>query len=206
MPSAGARTAWPTAEEMSTALCVPGFAGERIGAAAEAVGQDAADRRDRRSRGEELRLRDELLFEDGEIAARGGASGSPSCRRRRGTGCRRVSSLRSAADAALARFVERGDAGDDGQLAGAVFDGVSWSRSDSTDLLNCSLAVCSSLFSRRSLESSWVWEREVKYWTEKNVERQSDEVTRETSEKSRRWDTFNFRNLARACGTKMIVE
>jgi hypothetical protein len=46
----------------------------------------------------------------------------------------------------------------------------------------------------------------VKYCTEKNVERQREEVTREISEKKRRCDTFNFRNLARACGTKMIVE
>jgi hypothetical protein len=56
------------------------------------------------------------------------------------------------------------------------------------------------------LLSSWVCDREVKYWMEKNVDRQRDEVTTEMSEKSRRWDTFNFRNLARACGTKMIVE
>jgi hypothetical protein len=56
------------------------------------------------------------------------------------------------------------------------------------------------------LLSSWVCEREVKYWTEKKVERQSDDVTTETSEKSRRCDTFNFRNFARAWGTKMIVE
>ena len=47
---------------------------------------------------------------------------------------------------------------------------------------------------------------EVKYWTEKKVDRQSDEVKTETSEKSSRCDTFNLRNLARACGTKMIVE
>jgi hypothetical protein len=79
-------------------------------------------------------------------------------------------------------------------------------RSASTDLLNCSLAVCNSLFSWRSLLNSWVCDSEVKYWTEKNVERQSDEVTIETSEKSRRCDTFNFRNFARAWGTKMIVE
>jgi hypothetical protein len=46
----------------------------------------------------------------------------------------------------------------------------------------------------------------VKYWTEKNVDRQREEVTRETREMSSRWDTFNFRNFARACGTKMIVE
>jgi hypothetical protein len=46
----------------------------------------------------------------------------------------------------------------------------------------------------------------VKYCTEKNVDRHSDEVTSETIEKSSRCDTFNFRNLARACGTKMIVE
>src|SRR5437773_10338149 len=83
---------------------------------------------------------------------------------------------------------------------------TSWPRSDSTDLLNCSLAVCSSLFSVRSLVSSWVWEREVKYWTEKNVDRQREEVTKETREMRSRWDTFNFRNFARACGTKMIVE
>src|SRR6185369_14074208 len=82
----------------------------------------------------------------------------------------------------------------------------SWVRSDSTDLLNCSLAVWSSRFSRRSFDSSWVWESDVKYWTEKKVDRQSDEVTRETIEKRSRWDTFNLRNFARACGTKMIVE
>src|SRR6185436_8624196 len=79
-------------------------------------------------------------------------------------------------------------------------------RSDSTDLLNCSFAVWRSRFSWRSFESSCVWERDVKYWTEKNVDRQSDEVTRERMEKRSRCDTFNFRNLARACGTKMIVE
>jgi hypothetical protein len=68
------------------------------------------------------------------------------------------------------------------------------------------LAACSSLFSRRSFDSSCVWESEVKYWTEKNVERQREEVTSEMIEKSRRCETFNFLNLARACGTKMIVE
>jgi hypothetical protein len=68
------------------------------------------------------------------------------------------------------------------------------------------LALWRSLFSRRSFESSCVCEREVKYWTEKNVERLREEVTMEINEKSRRCDTFNFRNLARACGTKMIVE
>jgi hypothetical protein len=62
------------------------------------------------------------------------------------------------------------------------------------------------LFSRRSFESSCVWESDVKYWTEKNVDRQREEVTIEINEKSRRCETFNFRNLARACGTKMIVE
>src|SRR5437867_7466326 len=77
---------------------------------------------------------------------------------------------------------------------------------DSTDLLNCSLALCRSRFSRRSFESSCVCEREVKYCTEKKVERQSEEVTMETRENSSRCDTFNFRNLARACGTNMIVE
>jgi len=46
----------------------------------------------------------------------------------------------------------------------------------------------------------------VKYWTEKKVDRQSEDVTSETIEKSRRCETFNFRNFARACGTKMIVE
>src|SRR3954447_7892046 len=83
-----------------------------------------------------------------------------------------------------------------------------WScpRSDSTDLLNCSFALCSSRFSCCSFESSCVWDREVKYWTEKKADRQRDEVTSERTEKSRRWDTFNLRNLARACGTKMIVE
>src|SRR5579872_4674951 len=79
-------------------------------------------------------------------------------------------------------------------------------RSDSTDLLNCSFALCSSRFSRRSFESSCVCERDVKYWTEKNVERQREEVTTETSENRSLCDTFNLRNLARACGTKMIVE
>src|SRR6478672_11518647 len=79
-------------------------------------------------------------------------------------------------------------------------------RSDSTDLLNCSLADCRSRFSLCSLDSSCVCDSEVKYWTEKNVERQSDDVMIETTEKRRRWDTFNFRNFARACGTKMIVE
>ena len=79
-------------------------------------------------------------------------------------------------------------------------------RSDSTDLLNCSLALWRSLFSLRSFVSSWVWEREVKYWTEKNVERQREEVTKETREMRSRWDTFNFRNFARACGTKMMAE
>jgi hypothetical protein len=54
--------------------------------------------------------------------------------------------------------------------------------------------------------SSWVCESDVKYWTEKNVEKQREDVTIDTKEKRRRWDTFNFRNLARACGTKMIVE
>ena len=54
--------------------------------------------------------------------------------------------------------------------------------------------------------SSCVWESDVKYWMEKNVERQSEELTTDTSENSSRCDTFNFRNLARACGTKMIVE
>jgi hypothetical protein len=46
----------------------------------------------------------------------------------------------------------------------------------------------------------------VKYWTEKNVERQSEEVTTDRSENRNLCDTFNLRNLARACGTKMIVE
>ena len=63
---------------------------------------------------------------------------------------------------------------------------VSWLRSDSTDLPNCSFAVCSSLFSRRSFESSCVWERDVNYWNDKNVERQSEEETIEIIEKSRR--------------------
>src|SRR6267142_957936 len=83
-----------------------------------------------------------------------------------------------------------------------------WScvRSDSTDLLNCSFADCSSRFSRRSFDSSCVCDRDVKYWIEKNVDRQREEVTIEIREKNRRCETFNFRNLARACGTKMIVE
>ena len=57
-----------------------------------------------------------------------------------------------------------------------------------------------------SLFSSCVCEIAVKYWTEKNVDRQSEDVRSETIEKSRRCETFNFRNFARACGTKMIVE
>src|SRR5260370_94957 len=83
---------------------------------------------------------------------------------------------------------------------------TSWPRSDSTDLLNCSLAVCSSRLSVRSLVSSWVWESDVKYWTEKKVERQREEVRSELRRRRTRCDTFNFRDLARACGTKMIVE
>ncbi len=82
----------------------------------------------------------------------------------------------------------------------------SWVRSDSTDLLNDSLAVWSSRFSVRSFVSSCVWERAVKYWTEKKADRQSDEVSSEKREKSSLCDTFNLRDLARACGTKMIVE
>jgi hypothetical protein len=46
----------------------------------------------------------------------------------------------------------------------------------------------------------------VKYWIEKKVDRQREELTIEIREKKRRCETFNFRNLARACGTKMIVE
>ena len=46
----------------------------------------------------------------------------------------------------------------------------------------------------------------MKYWIEKNVDRQREEVTTEIREKKRRCETFNFRNLALACGTKMIVE
>src|ERR1043165_10066199 len=89
-----------------------------------------------------------------------------------------------------------------------VWSSTEWScvRSDSTDLLNCSLALWRSLFSRRSFVSSWVWEREVKYWTEKKADRQREEGTREKAPMRRRWDTFNFRNFAPACGTKMIVE
>src|SRR5438067_3231731 len=89
-----------------------------------------------------------------------------------------------------------------------VLSSTLWScvRSDSTDLLNCSLADWSDLFSLRRRVSSCVCESEVKYWTEKNVDRQREVETSETSEKRRRWDTFNFLNLARACGTKMIVE
>src|SRR5258706_11557148 len=83
---------------------------------------------------------------------------------------------------------------------------TSWPRSDSTDLLNCSLAVCSSLFSVRSLVSSWVWEREVKYWTEKKVDRQREEVSSELRRSKTRCDTFDFRDLALACGTMMTVE
>src|SRR5258708_21325712 len=54
----------------------------------------------------------------------------------------------------------------------------SWVRRDSTDLLNCSFAVWSLPFSLRSFVSSCVWERAVKYWTEKKVDRQSDEASR----------------------------
>src|SRR5712692_11463786 len=79
-------------------------------------------------------------------------------------------------------------------------------RSDSTDLLNCSLADCSSRFSRCRFDNSCVCDNDVKYCTEKKVDRQSEEVTIEMREKNRRCETFNFRNLARACGTKIIVE
>src|SRR5207244_11715582 len=43
------------------------LAGEWIGAAAEAVGEDAVHRRDRRRRAEELRLGHELLLQHGEV-------------------------------------------------------------------------------------------------------------------------------------------
>ena len=205
MPSAGARTAWPTAEEMSTALCVPVLAGERIGAAAEAVGEDAAHRGDRRRGGEQLRLRHELLFEHREVASR-------RCERKlilstsSRYGLPESSVGRSAADAALARLVERRDAGDDGQLAGAVFHRVELAAERFDRLAELLVGALELPVFALEFDSSCVWESEVKYWTEKNVERQSEEVTSETIEKSRRCDTFNFRNLARACGTKMIVE
>ena len=123
MPSAGARTAWPTAEEMSIGVVRARLAGERIGAAAEAVGQDAANRRDRRRRGEELRLRDELLLEDREIAL-------DAVRAERHLvdviAIRVVAEVgrAKAADAALGAVIEAADAGVDGQFAGAVFNGV----------------------------------------------------------------------------------
>src|SRR5260221_5738144 len=81
----------------------------------------------------------------------------------------------------------------------------SWVRRDSTDLLNCSFAVWSLPFSLRSFVNSCVWERAVKYWTEKKVDRQSDEVSSEAREMSRRMDTFNFLDFARAGGANVYV-
>src|SRR5207253_3906802 len=97
----------------------PLLARERVGAAAEAVGEDPADGGDRRRRGEELIAGDELLLEHGEVAVEmAGAEGH--LVEIVAEGVLAEGGGAGAADAALAGFVERADAGDDGQLARAV--------------------------------------------------------------------------------------
>ena len=67
MPSAGARTGLADGGGDVDRVVLCRLAGEGIGAAAEAVGEDAAHGRDGRGRGEELRLRGELLLQDAEV-------------------------------------------------------------------------------------------------------------------------------------------
>ena len=97
------------------------LAGERIGSAAEAVGEDAVHRRDRRRGAEELRLRYELLLEHGEVFV-----DLPRAERHLVdvVAIRILAEVRGTqtAHAALAGFIEAADAGHDGELVRAIFD------------------------------------------------------------------------------------
>src|SRR5947208_16864778 len=181
MPSAGARTAWPAADEMSTALWVPGSpvnGSERppkpsvrmprtgaIDGVQESSCDWATNLCSRTERSFSRRCERKLIL---STSSRYGLLPSISSLCRTPPTPPWLVSSRVVIPAMMASLRVR---------SSTVLSCV---RSDSTDLLNCSLALWRSLFSLRSLVSSWVWEREVKYWTEKNVDRQGEEVTKET--------------------------